>query len=110
MKRIIFLVTGSLLTLLSFSQKITGNLRFGQGQTLAVTMTVKTTIAQQAMGQAIDFNVDAGADHSYTVTNTTEENTTLNHGVQHVTFSFDGMGFKVSFDSNKEKDRENTIS
>lgn len=90
--------------LISFCQKVTGKLKFDQGQTFEVTMDVKTTIAQQAMGQAIDFNVDAAANHSYKVTNATEDNNTLNHQVQHISFSFDGMGQKRKFDSNEEKD------
>jgi hypothetical protein len=104
MKKIFFLTAGSLFSFLCFSQKITAKLKFEQGQTLEVTMSVKTTIAQQAMGQSIDFNVDAGADHSYKVTNTTDDNTTLNHSVQRINFSFDGMGQKRKFDSKEEKD------
>ena len=88
----------------AFTQKVTGKLKFEQGQTLEVSMKVKTTISQQAMGQAIDFNVDAAGDHSFKVTNTTEDNSTLNHKVQHITFAFDGMGQKRTFDSNIEKD------
>lgn len=91
-------------TVFCFGQKVTGQLKFEQGQTLEISMKVKTTIAQQAMGQAIDFNVDATGDHSYKVTNTTEDNSTLNHRVQRITFSFDGMGQKMGFDSNIEKD------
>lgn len=88
----------------AISQKVNGKLKFEQGQTLEVSMKVKTTISQQAMGQAIDFTVDATGDHAYKVTNTTEDNTTLNHKVQHITFAFDGMGQKRNFDSNVEKD------
>lgn len=110
MKKNIF----SLLLLLSvsfvaFSQKVNGKLKFEQGQTLEVSVKLKTTMAQQAMGQAIDFTVDAAGDHSYKVTNTTEDNTTLNHKVQHITFAFDGMGQKVKFDSNVEKDMNGTF-
>jgi hypothetical protein len=104
MKKVIFLAAAILCFSLSYSQKIRGKLKFEQGQTLAVVINVKTTIAQQAMGQAIDFNVDAGADHSYKVTNVTEENTTLNHGVQRIQFAFDGMGQKRKFDSREDKD------
>lgn len=86
------------------SQKVSGKLKFEQGQVLGIVMDVKTTIAQQAMGQAIDFNVDATGTHSYKVTNTTEDNHTLNHQVSRITFSFEGMGQKRSFDSNEEKD------
>jgi hypothetical protein len=89
---------------IAFTQKVNGKLTFEQGQTLEVSLKVKTTISQQAMGQAIDFNVDATGDHSYKVTNSTEDNTTLNHKVQRITFAFDGMGSKRSFDSNVEKD------
>ena len=102
----IFATVFSLLfiSVISFSQKVTGKLKFEQGQTFEVTMQVKTTISQQAMGQAIDFNVDAAANHSYKVTNATEDNSTLNHQVQQVSFSFDGMGQKRKFDSKEEKD------
>lgn len=86
------------------AQKITGKLKFEQGQILEITMKVKTTIAQQAMGQAIDFNVDAAGTHSYKVTNTTEDNSTLNHSVQQIAFAFDGMGQKRNFNSKEEKD------
>ena len=90
--------------LISAGQKISGKLKFDQGQTLEITMQIKTTVAQQAMGQAIDFNVDAAGTHSYRVTNTTEDNSTLHHQVQRITFTFDGMGQKRSFDSKEEKD------
>ena len=86
------------------AQKVSSKLKFDQGQVLQVTLQLKTTIAQQAMGQAIDFTVDATGDHAYTVTNSTEDNNTLNHGIQRVRFSFDGMGQKRNFDSNEEKD------
>lgn len=92
------------ITSIGFSQKVTGKLKFEQGQTLEVTMTVKSTISQQAMGQAIDFKVDASSKHSYKVTNITEDNSTLNHQVQRIAFSFDGMGTKMGFDPDKEKD------
>lgn len=79
-------------------------MNFQQGQVVEVEMILKTTIAQQAMGQAIDFNVDANAIHNYKVTNSTEDNTTLHHQVKKISFAFDGMGQKRSFDSEKEKD------
>jgi hypothetical protein len=101
-----------LFTLLSFisisaianSQKVSGKLKFVQGQTLQVSIQVKNTINQQAMGQSIDFNVDASGNHSYKVTNATDENNTLNHQVQNISFAFDGMGQKRNFDSKQEKD------
>jgi len=99
----------TLLSLLSFNillygQSLTNHLKFDQGQILQLSHQVKNTISQQAMGQAIDFTVEASGYHSYTVTNTTEDNSTLHHKVNRITFSFDGMGQKKSFDSNEEKD------
>lgn len=93
-----------LLAPFAIGQKITGKLKFEQGQTVTVTLQMKTTIAQQAMGQAIDFTVDATGIHEYKVTNTTEDNSTLNHQMKAVYFSFDGMGQKRNFDSRNEKD------
>jgi hypothetical protein len=86
------------------TQMVSSRLKFEQGQALQIQLTLKTTIAQQAMGQAIDFNIDANAAHRYTITNSTEDNTTLHHNVKHISFSFDGMGQKLHIDSNKEKD------
>ncbi len=94
--------------LLSFTtgnaQSVQPKLKFEQGQIVQVNLQLKTNIVQQAMGQAIDFNVEANADHSFLVTNTTEDNSTLKHSVDHVGFSFDGMGQKRKFDSKDEKD------
>jgi len=86
------------------AQKVSSKPRLEQGQVLQITLQLKTTIAQQAMGQAIDFTVDATGDHSYRVTNSTDENSTLNHEINRVRFIFDGMGQKRNFDSNEEKD------
>lgn len=88
----------------SFSQQVSGKLKLEQGQLLEITMQVKTSVAQQAGDQSIDFNVDATGNHSYKVTNSTEDNSTLHHLVQRIRFSFEGMGPKRSFDSNEEKD------
>jgi hypothetical protein len=94
--------------LLSFinanAQSVQPKLKFEQGQTIQVNLQLKTNIVQQAMGQAIDFNVEANADHSFLVTNTTEDNSTLKHSVDRVGFNFDGMGQKRKFDSKEEKD------
>ncbi len=96
-----FLIT---LTTAIPAQKVTGKLKFEQGQQLEITVQVKSSIVQQAMGQAIDFTIDANGTHSYKVTNTTDDNSTLNHQVQRIAFTFDGMGQKMNFDSKQEKD------
>jgi hypothetical protein len=98
----------SLLVIFSSSivvgQKVSSRLKFDQGQVIPITMQLKTSIVQQAGGQAIDFDLDATAIHSYKATNATDDNTTLRHQVTQIAFNFDGMGMKRSFNSNNEKD------
>jgi hypothetical protein len=88
----------------SISQQVSGKLKLEQGKMLNITMQVKTSVIQQAGDQSIDFNVDATCNHSFKVTNNTEDNSTLHHQLQRIRFSFEGMGPKRSFDSNVEKD------
>jgi hypothetical protein len=93
-----------LLPAIANSQTYQSRLKFEQGQKLEITTRIKSHIAQQAMGQAIDFDVDGEALHYYTVTNATADNSTLRHQMKQVSFNFDGMGQKRSFNSNNEKD------
>jgi hypothetical protein len=88
----------------SFAQTIPARLTFKKGDTIYISMAVKSSIVQQAMGQTIDFTIDATGSHFYKVTNTNSESTTLNHQVKHIGFVFDGMGQKRKFDSGNEKD------
>lgn len=100
-----FLVVSSF----TFAQTVSGKLKFEQGQVFSIEMKTKSTISQQAMGQAIDFTVDATANHSFTATNVTDDNTTLRHEVQKINFAFDGMGQKQKFDSDNEKDMKGSF-
>ncbi len=86
------------------AQTVNGKLKFDQGQKLDILLDMKSTITQQAMGQTIDFIANATANHSYKVTNATDDNTTLNHQVDTISFYFDGWGQKVKFNSGNEKD------
>jgi hypothetical protein len=104
MKKLLPAVFLSFFFLPAMAQKVSSRLKFEQGQQLHISLNIKTTIAQQAMGQAIDFNIEANAGHNYKVTNSTDDNTTLHHKVNHISFSFDGMGQKLHVDSDKEKD------
>lgn len=104
MKQFVTLLFFINISFVASSQKVSGKLKFEQGQTFEIAIQVKNTIAQQAMGQSIDFNVDASGNHSYKVTNATEDNNTLKHQVNRILFAFDGMGQKLKFDSNIEKD------
>jgi hypothetical protein len=106
MKKTIVLFASFIIAILAHSQKVNGKLKFGQGQVFEIGLETKTTISQEAMGQAIDFNVDGLASHIYKVTNTTGDNSTLHHDVKKIGFNFEGMGQKRSFDSNNPKDME----
>ncbi len=86
------------------AQTVDGKVKLQQAQQIEITLETKTTIAQQAMGQSIDFNVDAGCLHLYHVTNTTEDNHSLRHSVKRISFKFDGMGQKQAFNSDNPKD------
>ncbi len=106
MKKNPLLLLALLITGTTIAQKVNGKLKFEKGQSFDINLEVKTTISQQAMGQAIDFNADGTAIRKYDVTNATDDNTTLHHQVQHIAFTFDGMGQKRSFDSDKPKDMD----
>ncbi|MDP4264517.1 MAG: DUF6263 family protein [Bacteroidota bacterium] len=107
MKKISLLILVMLVvSIAGISQKISGKLVFQQGQIIGITMDVKSTFSQEAMGNAIDFSINGTAAHAYKVTNATEDNTTLHHDVKKITFLFDGMGTKRSFDSDNKKDME----
>ncbi len=88
----------------SYGQKISGKLKFDKGKTFAIYVNIKTSVAQQVGGNAIDFTAVGSAIHSYKVTDATTDNTTLHHEAKKITFNFEGMGQKRSFDSDNEKD------
>ena len=88
----------------SFGQKVSGKLQFEKGKKLVIDMDIKTSVIQQAMGNAIDFTANGSARHSYTVTNTQPDNTLLHHEAQKIIFHFEGMGRKFSFDSDNKND------
>jgi len=95
-----------ILALSASAQKITAPVSLQQGDSIAVSVSVKQVVAQQAMGQPIDFHVDGIADHFYKVSNSTDDNATLHHKAQRMQFDFDGMGQKRSFDSDNKKDMD----
>lgn len=105
MKRIIFCLAALYSGTISLqAQSVTAPLKMEQGQEYVVNLVLKNTVSQQAMGQAIDFVVDGNGTHSYKVMNATEDNFTLHHEAQKISFAFDGMGQKRKFDSDNEKD------
>ena len=85
-------------------QTVSGKLVFEKGKKLVIQMDIKTTVIQQAMENAIDFTAEGSATHSYTVTEATVDNTQLHHEANKIAFRFEGMGRKISFDSDNEKD------
>ena len=87
-----------------YGQNVSGILKFDQGKTLSIQMEIKTSVAQQALGNAIDFTAEGSAMHSYKVIHSTTDNTTLHHEANKIAFTFEGMGQKRSFDSGNETD------
>lgn len=67
-------------------------------------MDVRTSVAQQVGGNAIDFSANAFAIHSYDVINAATDSIILHHQIQKIAFTFEGMGQKRSFDSDSTKD------
>jgi hypothetical protein len=96
----------SAITIPGLTQKISGRIQFEQGQVLMISTELKSTVSQEAMGNAIDFSVNGEATHAYKVTNATGDNSTLHHDVRKLVFSFDGMGQKRNFDSENKKDMD----
>ena len=88
----------------SFSQKVAAKVVLQQGEAIDIHVDLKTTVSQEAGGQAIDFTADGTVNHSFHVTNATDNNSTLHHDVKKITFNFNGMGQKKSFDSDKKED------
>lgn len=89
-----------------FSQSVAGKATFQSGQVIRIKVDLKTTVSQEAGGSTIDFIANGAAMHSFKVTNATDNNSTLHHDVEKITFNFDGMGQKRSFDSDNKKDLE----
>ncbi len=107
MKNYIFVISVALLSsIVVSSQETSGKLVFQQGQVFNITLELKSTVSQEAGGQAIDFKINGKATHIYKVTNATDNNSTLHHEVKNITFDFDGMGTKRSFNSDNKKDVE----
>lgn len=104
MRSVSFFFPFLFLSATAFTQNISPSLKFSQGQTITIRLDLESKVAQQAMSQAIDFEVKATAVHSFKVTNATAENTTLHHELNSIRFSFDGMGRKRTFDSDNEHD------
>ena len=105
MRRILsFISIGVLTSLSSVAQGDAGKLKMDQGGIYTVQVQLNNTIAQQAMGQAINFTVAGTATHNYKVTNASDDFYSLHHEAQKITFQFDGMGTKKNFDSDNKKD------
>ena len=92
------------ITIISNAQVDGGRILMQQGQVFKVDVTLNSSITQQAMGQAIDFTVDGKGSHSYKVTNASDDFYSLHHEAQRISFLFNGMGTKKSFDSDNKKD------
>ena len=88
----------------AIAQKYTSRIVMEPGAVYEVHTEVKNLLAQQANGMSFDFNLDGAAVSQYTVTNTGDENISLRHKMQRISYLFDGMGSSMNFDSDNEKD------
>ena len=86
------------------AQTVSGKLYFSPDQDLYVRMEVKTTVSQQVMGKAISFEVDGLGLYNFHVLDTTGARPQLEHSPQRISFEFQGMGQKHSFDSDDSTD------
>lgn len=91
-------------------QTVQGKLQFRQGQKLAIQIELKSTVTQQAMGKAIDFSTEGSALHHYNVSAIANNNTTLNHEIENMSFAFDGMGQKHAYNSENPADTTNQFN
>lgn len=102
--------SGLLLILLFLSclelhgQKVQAQLHFEPGKTLNIQMSLKATVTQQAMNNAISFEADGSVLHCYKVMSVNDSKTTLQHEGKKINFSFSGMGQKRSFNSENSAD------
>ncbi len=96
-------------SLLATAQQKAPKLVFNQGDTLIVTSKLQSTVAQQVMGNNIDFKSSSMFEKKYGVSNVTDDNTTLNHKLSRITFKADGMGRGFDFDSDRKKDLDGQL-
>lgn len=86
------------------AQKASNKLTFQKGQKLEMTTQVKNVIAQEMMGQNIEFNVDATITNSFDVADVAAGNAVIEGKTKRMQFNFEGMGQSKKFDSENEAD------
>ncbi|MGZ8556758.1 MAG: DUF6263 family protein [Chitinophagaceae bacterium] len=96
----LFLIFGNSI----YGQSVSGKLSFVQGKMINIDIKIKSTVTQQAMGNAIDFVADGYTLHRYKISATTGDNTTLYHDAYKIAFNFEGMSQKRTFNSDNETD------
>lgn len=94
---------------IGLGQQKAPQLLFTQGDTLVVTSNLQSTVAQQVMGNSIDFKSSSMFEKKYGVSNVTDDNTTLSHKLSRITFKADGMGRGFDFDSDRKKDLDGQL-
>lgn len=103
---IAFLAISSFFVQQVAAQKYLSRIQMEPGAVYEINTDVKNLLAQQANGMSFDFNLDGTSVSHYTVTNAGDENISLRHKLQRITYVFDGMGSKMKFDSDNKKDLE----
>ncbi len=103
MKQVLFVLFISI-SVTAFSQKVSKQLNFPKGQKLEMVTEVKSVMAQEMMGQAMEFNINAVVTRMFDIEDVTPAGAVIEHKVKRMQFNFDGMGQSQSFDSENEKD------
>lgn len=103
MKQVLFVLLFTI-SITAFSQKVSKQLNFPKGQKLEMVTEVKSVMAQEMMGQSMEFNINAVVTRMFDIEDVTPAGAVIEHKVKRMQFNFDGMGQSQSFDSEKEAD------
>jgi len=102
MKRPIFTLIGTLLTVALFAQKPATKIVLAKGQKIVVTTTV--SIVSNSMG--MDGNTNSSTENSMEVRLATDKDYTISSKLTKIKFSTEGPGMTTSYDSEKKEDQE----
>jgi len=102
MKRPIFTLIGTLLTVALFAQKPATKIVLAKGQKIVATTTV--SIVSNSMG--MDGTTNSSTENSMEVKLATGKDYTISNKLTKIKFSTEGPGMTTSYDSEKKEDQE----
>jgi hypothetical protein len=102
----VFVAACVMLSLNSFSQKVSGKLNFPKSQKLEMVTETNKTATMELMGQSMESTVNSTMTEVFDISGTDGNGANIEHKVKHLVFTANGMGNSQSFDSEKEDDRK----